>query len=108
MYLGLGRFKQSWQICQFQNERVNSSQTLVWFPLQYRLLSRLYRLLVVETPTVSLRKFIEQRGRTSHSEENQTSVCDELTLSFCYSTKLMNLFGCQFHFYMHCYFRSIL
>ncbi len=49
--------------------------------------------LAVKMPTVSLRKFTEQSGRKSHSKENQTSVCDELTLSLCYPTKLMNLFG---------------
>ncbi len=42
--------------------------------------------IAVETSTVSLRKFTEQSGRKSHNEENQTSVCDELTLSFCYPT----------------------
>ncbi len=44
----------------------------------------------VETPTVSLRKFTEQSGRKSHSKEKQTSVCDELTPSFSYPTKIMN------------------
>ncbi len=48
--------------------------------------------LAVETSTVSLRKFTEQSGRKSH-KENQTTVCDKWTLSFCYPTKLMNLFG---------------
>ncbi len=38
--------------------------------------------LAVETPTVSLRKFTEQSGQKSHNKENQTSVCDEWTLSF--------------------------
>ncbi len=49
--------------------------------------------LAVETPTVSLRKFTEQSGRKSHNKENKASVCDKWTLSFCYPTKLMNLFG---------------
>ena len=49
--------------------------------------------LVVETPTVSLRKFTEQSGRKSHNKENQTTACDKWTLSFCYPTKLMNLLG---------------
>ncbi len=48
--------------------------------------------LPVEMPTVSLRKFTEQSGRKSHNKENQTTVCDEWTLSFCYPTKLINLF----------------
>ena len=39
-------------------------------------------LLAVETPTVSLRKFIEQSGRKSHNKENQTTVCDKWTLVF--------------------------
>ncbi len=38
----------------------------------------------------------EQSGWKSHNKENQTSVCDEWTRSFCYPTnmtKLMNVFG---------------
>ncbi len=85
------------------NERVHSSQTLVWFSLlwDFRPLCsvKFFKLtvgvsttrwccnqyhLAVETPTVSLRKFTEQSGRKSHNMENQTSVCDEWTLSFVF------------------------
>ncbi len=62
--------------------------------------------LAVETPTVSLRKFTEHSslsGRKSHNKENQTTICDKWTLSFCYPTKLMNLFGNILLFFTYCY-----
>ncbi len=37
-------------------------------------------------PTGSLKKFIEQSGRKSHSKENKTSICVELTLSVSLNT----------------------
>ncbi len=44
----------------------------------------------VETPTASLRKFTEQSGRKSHNKENQTTVCDKWTLSFCFSSEVVS------------------
>ena len=74
--------KEIQQFGRITNERVNSSQTLVWFSLLcdfsevgLHIYDRVLNAAPLSgrdaNPKVSLRKFTEQSGRKSHNKENQ-------------------------------------